>query len=515
MDQFHLLRPWALVLLIPAVLLWLTSRSAANSTRRWARVIEPDLLKLLTVGGPSRWRLLPHDLLLAGWIVATLAIAGPSWQREPSPFADAERPVMIVLRVAPSMMTTDLAPTRLDRARQKIADLLKAHDGMPAGLIAYSGSAHLVLPPTPDRDIVLSLAQSLSPAIMPREGDRLDDALALADRILKDGGQGGSILVVAELGRARSNEPINDQSALHPARDASRADAPAVGRGAHRAHDGGRHRHQGAVPPARDRRRPAGRAWRGRALAGCGLLADAPDGAAGDGLVPPRLGAAMKRLVLVLALVSWQDLWSTPDQRGQRLMEAGHYAEAAAQFADPMRRGVAQFRAGDFKAAAETFGGIDTADAAYDQGTALIMLGKYDEAIKRFDRALVLRPGWADAEANRTLAAAAQGEDQHERQRCRRPARGRRPDRLRQGQDQRQRAADRRGQRHDRPVGARAVAEAHRAAAGRIPAPALPLSARAEAVRTLLALSSSCSPRRRSRSSRRLCTPASSPRPAR
>jgi len=198
MGEFHFLRPWAPALIVPAILLWLASRGAADSIRRWARVIEPDLLKLLVVGGPSRWRLLPHDLLLAGWIVATLAIAGPSWQREPSPFADAERPVMIVLRVAPSMTTADLAPTRLDRARQKIADLLTAHDGMPAGLIAYSGSAHLVLPPTPDRDIVLSLAQSVSPAIMPREGDRLDDAVALADRILKDGGQGGSILVVAD-----------------------------------------------------------------------------------------------------------------------------------------------------------------------------------------------------------------------------------------------------------------------------------------------------------------------------
>jgi len=198
MEQFHFLRPWALALLIPAILLWLSNRSAADSTRRWARVIEPDLLKLLTVGGTSRWHITPHDLLLAGWIVAALAVAGPSWQREPSPFADAERPVMIVLRVAPSMTTTDLAPTRLDRARQKIGYLLKAHDGMPAGLIAYSGSAHLVLPPTPDRDIVLSLAQSLSPAIMPREGDRLADAVALADGILKDGGQGGSILVVAD-----------------------------------------------------------------------------------------------------------------------------------------------------------------------------------------------------------------------------------------------------------------------------------------------------------------------------
>jgi Ca-activated chloride channel family protein len=112
----------------------------------------------------------------------------------------------------------------------------------------------------------------------------------------------------------------------------------------------------------------------------------------------------MKRLALLFLLIGWQDLWSTPDLRGQRLMEAGRYAEAAAQFADPMRRGVAQFRAADFKAAAETFGGIDSADAAYDQGTALIMLGKYDEAVQRFDRALALRPGWTDAEANRTLA---------------------------------------------------------------------------------------------------------------
>jgi Ca-activated chloride channel family protein len=201
-SEFHFLRPWALVLVVPALLLWLASRHASDTTRRWARVIEPDLLKLLVVGGASRWRIAPHDLLLAAGIVAALAVAGPAWQREPSPFADAERPVMIVLKVSPTMMTGDLAPSRLERARQKIADLLKAHDGMPAGLIAYSGSAHLVLPPTPDREIALSLAHALSPEIMPREGDRLDEAVALADRILKEGGQGGSILVLADTVRA-------------------------------------------------------------------------------------------------------------------------------------------------------------------------------------------------------------------------------------------------------------------------------------------------------------------------
>ena len=200
LEHFHLLRPWALLLLVPALALWWTGRQAADTTRRWAHVIDPELLKLLVVGGMGARRLRPHDLLLAGGIVATLAIAGPTWQREPSPFADGRAPVMIVLRVTPSMTTPDLAPTRLDRAREKIADLLKANDGMPAGLIAYSGSAHLVLPPTQDREIIVDMAQALAPTIMPREGDQLTDAVALAAQLLREDGKGGAILIIADTG---------------------------------------------------------------------------------------------------------------------------------------------------------------------------------------------------------------------------------------------------------------------------------------------------------------------------
>ncbi len=113
-------------------------------------------------------------------------------------------------------------------------------------------------------------------------------------------------------------------------------------------------------------------------------------------------------VLLVLAgmapLVGWTDLWATPDQRGRWLLERGRYAEAADVFTDPMWRGVASMKAGNFKDAAQRFAGTDTAEAAYDEGNALVMLGKYDDAVARYDRALALRPGWADAEANRTLA---------------------------------------------------------------------------------------------------------------
>lgn len=112
--------------------------------------------------------------------------------------------------------------------------------------------------------------------------------------------------------------------------------------------------------------------------------------------------------VLVLALVAHRiggpNLFLTPDQRGRILLDNGRPADAANAFRDPLWRGVALFRAGDFKSAAQAFAAVDSAESAFDQGNALIMLGQYEDAMKRYDRALALRPGWPDAVTNREIA---------------------------------------------------------------------------------------------------------------
>lgn len=140
----------------------------------------------------------PADWLAGALALAIVAVAGPAWQREPSPFADAKPAVAVVLKVTPSMLTEDLAPTRLDRARQKLSDILAAREGASTALIAYAGSSHIVLPATPDSAVVLDLAKALSPGIMPKEGDDLRAALALADRTLSSSASGGSILLLAD-----------------------------------------------------------------------------------------------------------------------------------------------------------------------------------------------------------------------------------------------------------------------------------------------------------------------------
>jgi Ca-activated chloride channel family protein len=103
---------------------------------------------------------------------------------------------------------------------------------------------------------------------------------------------------------------------------------------------------------------------------------------------------------------SFANLWLTPDQQGRYFMAQGRYAEAARCFRAPLWQGVALYRAGQFKEAAAAFARLDAPEAIFDRGNALVMLGKYTEAIASYDHALQLRPDWPAATANRALAEA-------------------------------------------------------------------------------------------------------------
>lgn len=110
--------------------------------------------------------------------------------------------------------------------------------------------------------------------------------------------------------------------------------------------------------------------------------------------------------VIVIASFTWWSLWFTPDQQGDRLMRQEKFQEAAAVFHDPMRQGAAWFKAGEFEKSEQAFARVASPDAEFNRGNCLIMRGKYDAAVERFDRALELRPGWKDAEINRDIAIA-------------------------------------------------------------------------------------------------------------
>jgi len=195
--DFHFIRPWWLLALLPlALLIWAIYR-CQDPAQAWRKIVAPNLLPFLLSGATQRQRLSPLFLIAIGWLVSVLAIAGPTWRRESAPFADETAALAIVVKVSPSMKLEDVQPDRLTRAVQKIHDLLNKRRGAKTSLIAYSGSAHVVMPPTTDEGIINTFAQALDPKIMPSEGDAAADALRLADQTLADAGS-GSILWITD-----------------------------------------------------------------------------------------------------------------------------------------------------------------------------------------------------------------------------------------------------------------------------------------------------------------------------
>src|SRR5262245_28557249 len=111
LSDFHFLRPWWLLALLPAALLVWRIRRADDSRRAWRGVVAEHLLPHLLVGKDERARVRPVGLLAFGLLVAILAVAGPTWRREPAPFADDTAALVIVLKVTPSMLSEDVQPT--------------------------------------------------------------------------------------------------------------------------------------------------------------------------------------------------------------------------------------------------------------------------------------------------------------------------------------------------------------------------------------------------------------------
>ena len=198
LSNFHFIRPHFLWALIPMALLAYLLIRKHNVIQLWAKVISPKLLKHLLVesGGQSKVR--PHQIFNLLGFIAIIALAGPSYEKEPSPFTEDKAALVIILKTTPSMLAQDIQPSRLSRAAQKIHDLLELRPGTKASLIAYSGSAHIVIPLTEDHRIVSSFASELDPAIMPKEGSALPQALMLADKVLQQGKTPGSVLLITD-----------------------------------------------------------------------------------------------------------------------------------------------------------------------------------------------------------------------------------------------------------------------------------------------------------------------------
>ena len=113
---------------------------------------------------------------------------------------------------------------------------------------------------------------------------------------------------------------------------------------------------------------------------------------------------------------AWSDLWRTPDQQGQALLDAGQPAQAAERFHDPRRRAYAELRAGRYQEAAKTLAPFNDTESEYNRGNALAESGQLQMALAAYDAALEQSPADKDIRHNRDLVARALHRQQQSQQ---------------------------------------------------------------------------------------------------
>jgi Ca-activated chloride channel family protein len=441
----HWLRPgWLLLLPLVGWLLWrLWNRQ--KRVGRWQMILPSAFHSALLSGGGGRESKLPWIVLGIGWLLAVLALLGPSWQRVEQNSQRPVDPLVVMLELTPEMLAADSPPTRLEQARRKLLDLLQARSDSQTAIIVYAGSAHTLVPLSDDLATSKNLLDAIRPSIMPEAGQRADLAVRKALDLLEQGdlGQGrllwiGSSLSEAERQGIRAAMTGRDAPALLMLGVGTAEGAPVTQEKGGFLKDA-----QGGIlvprldgPVLKDfADSMAGRYTALRLdnqdLNDLGLL-DGPKSLISEGqkvrldrwadqgywlLLPLLLlaGCAGRRgwlLCLPLLLMTvpqasyafdFQDLWRRPDQQGERLLRRHHPAEAARHFQDPRWQGVALYQAGDYAGAAQRFAQGSGAVDHYNRGNALARSGELEGAIDAYAQALDRQPDFPAALANKAL----------------------------------------------------------------------------------------------------------------
>ncbi len=144
--ELHLMRPEWMWSLLPAIILLALLWRQRGRSGSWDTVIAPELLQHLVSekAGSRSINYLP--LIFCAWALAALAASGPSWQKIPQPIHQKQDALVLLLDLSYSMKSADLPPSRLDRSRQKLLDMLQQRREGQTGLIAYAPSSSMVRP---------------------------------------------------------------------------------------------------------------------------------------------------------------------------------------------------------------------------------------------------------------------------------------------------------------------------------------------------------------------------------
>ncbi|WP_339722561.1 VWA domain-containing protein [uncultured Paraglaciecola sp.] len=455
LNEFHFIRPHWLWLIIPLLIMVGLIRYVHKQQSGWQSVLASHLYQhLITTQGIKKVRP-PLFLLGFCWVLATVSLAGPTWERLPQPVYQLNAGKVVLMDMSLSMRATDVKPDRLTRAKYKAIDLVNAITEGETGLVAYAGDAFTISPLSSDAQNLTTLIPSLTPEIMPIAGS--DPALGLqaAIELLSNAGyQQGEIFWITD---GINNQQMKEVSEIF---NTSMFRLSVLGVGTEEGApiqliDGELLKDsRGAIVVPKltvNNLKSLSRSSGGRYasmqsddsdinyLIEQNLIEQTPTKDEDDNkesfgdkwqemgpylllLIIPFAAYSFRRGIVTVLFIGvllptyspqaradwWQDMWKTPDQQAMQAYNKNEYEQAANTFDDPLWQGTAHYKNGDYQAALESFSQLSPndkhyTDATYNAANSLAQLGEVDQAIAAYEKVLEQQPDHEDALANKTL----------------------------------------------------------------------------------------------------------------
>ncbi|MEL4308199.1 VWA domain-containing protein [Joostella sp. CR20] len=441
-SDFHFLRPQFLWLLVPVVVLMLISLLSMQQEVKWKKIIAPHLRPYVISKGSNGVKIFMHIVLLLAFTSGILGLSGPTWKKIEVPGQKLETPMVVLLDLSQSMMAEDMQPNRLERAKFKIKDLIKYNPRARMALIGFAGTAHTIVPLTKDYEIINSHIEGLKPSTMPFPGSDLEAALTLGDSLTKVTKAPGTIVIFSDDFQESQRDLLSNfvknsknRLVILPMNTPGGSEVPSVnGKGVIRSKDGKAVRsYLDATLMASlngidgitvqqltlddsdveliakdisknleftEKNEEKDDDWRD-----VGLLFIIP--MAVLLLLWFRKGWVLYSLAFLLLVScndssssSFSDLWYTKDYQGQRLSDKGDYKDAAEAYTDPLRKGVAYFKAEEYEDAINAFSKDTSAMGSYNLGLAYFKNGDYAAAQIAFNMAVEKDPSLEIAKTN-------------------------------------------------------------------------------------------------------------------
>lgn len=192
--------------MLPALMIFVW-RALVRRAAAVQRIGDPALIERLSMANRLR-RVLRIVLWFLGTALIIVALARPQWGSDIEIVEQRGVQVMVALDISRSMLAQDVKPTRLDRAKLEIADLIARLDGDEVGIVLFSGASFIQSPLTSDYATARTYLNHASTNAITRQGTAIGEAIGTALAGFSNQRTSQKIIVIMTDGENHEGDPV-------------------------------------------------------------------------------------------------------------------------------------------------------------------------------------------------------------------------------------------------------------------------------------------------------------------